>query len=81
MSINIKKENIGKFNATKARTGKTTEELTHSSNPLTRKRAIFAQNFGRSNQKRNGGFVENSEHDLSLNEIKRLESLGYKLKY
>lgn len=26
------------------RTGKTTEELTHSKNPLTRKRAIFAQN-------------------------------------
>lgn len=44
MSIHIKKENRGKFNATKKRTGKTTEELTHSKNPLTRKRAIFAQN-------------------------------------
>lgn len=42
--IHIKKENRGKFNATKKRTGKTTEELTHSKNPLTRKRAIFAQN-------------------------------------
>ena len=42
--IYIKPENRGKFNATKARTGKTTEELTHSKNPLTRKRAIFAQN-------------------------------------
>jgi hypothetical protein len=42
--IHIKPENKGKFNATKARTGKTTEELTHSKNPLTRKRAIFAQN-------------------------------------
>ena len=42
--IHIKPENRGKFNATKARTGKTTEELTHSSNPITRKRAIFAQN-------------------------------------
>lgn len=42
--IYIKPENRGKFNATKARTGKTTEELTHSSNPITRKRAIFAQN-------------------------------------
>lgn len=42
--IYIKPENRGKFNATKARTGKTTEELTHSPNPLTRKRAIFAQN-------------------------------------
>lgn len=42
--IHIKKKNKGKFNATKKRTGKTTEELTHSKNPLTRKRAIFAQN-------------------------------------
>jgi len=30
--------------ATQKATGKTTEELTHSKNPLTRKRAIFAQN-------------------------------------
>jgi len=42
--IYIKPENRGKFNATKERTGKTTEELTHSPNALTRKRAIFAQN-------------------------------------
>ena len=43
-SIHIKKKNKGKFNALKKRTGKSTEELTHSKNPLTRKRAIFAQN-------------------------------------
>lgn len=43
-SIHIKPENRGKFTETKRRTGKTTEELTHSSNPITRKRAIFAQN-------------------------------------
>lgn len=42
--INIDPKNKGKFNATKKRTGKSTEELTHSKNPLTRKRAIFAQN-------------------------------------
>lgn len=42
--IHIDPRNKGKFNATKERTGKTTEELTHSKNPLTRKRAIFAQN-------------------------------------
>ena len=42
--IYINPKNRGKFNATKERTGKTTEELTHSKNPLTRKRAIFAQN-------------------------------------
>ena len=45
--IHIKKENRGKFNALKKRTGKSTEELTHSKNPLTRKRAIFAQNFSK----------------------------------
>ena len=42
--IHIKEKNRGKFNATKERTGKSTEELTHSKNPLTRKRAVFAQN-------------------------------------
>lgn len=42
--IYIKPENKGKFNATKKATGKSTEELTHSSNPVTKKRAIFAQN-------------------------------------
>jgi len=42
--IHIKKKNKGKFTALKKKTGKTTEELKHSKNPLTRKRAIFAQN-------------------------------------
>ena len=42
--IHIKEKNKGKFNATKKRTGKSTEELTHSKNPLTRKRAQFALN-------------------------------------
>ena len=45
--IHINPANKGKFNATKKATGKTTEELTHSKNPLTRKRAIFAQNASR----------------------------------
>lgn len=49
--IEIKPENKGKFNATKKRTGKSTEELTHSKNPLTRKRAVFAQNAKRWNKK------------------------------
>lgn len=43
-TIEIDPENKGKFTATKKRTGKSTEDLTHSKNPLTRKRAIFAQN-------------------------------------
>lgn len=42
--IHIKPENRGKFTATKKHTGKSTEELAHSKNPITRKRAIFAQN-------------------------------------
>ena len=42
--IYINPANKGKFTATKKATGKTTEELTHSKNPLTKKRAIFAQN-------------------------------------
>ena len=50
--IYIKPENRGKFTATKKRTGKTTEELTHSKNPLTRKRAIFAQNARKWNHKK-----------------------------
>ena len=50
-TIHIDPENKGKFNATKKRTGKTTEELTHSKNPLTRKRAIFAQNAAKWNKK------------------------------
>ena len=43
-SIDIDPKNKGKFTATKKATGKSTEELTHSKNPLTRKRANFAQN-------------------------------------
>lgn len=49
--IHIKKKNKGKFNATKKRTGKSTEELTHSKNPLTRKRAQFALNAAKWNKK------------------------------
>lgn len=48
--IHIKEKNKGKFNATKKKTGKTTEELTHSKNPVTRKRAIFAQNAAKWNK-------------------------------
>ena len=58
--IHIKKKNRGKFNALKRRTGKTTEELTHSKNPLTRKRAIFAQNaakWRKGKKKSYGGII------------------------
>jgi hypothetical protein len=52
-SIEIDPKNKGKFTATKKATGKSTEELTHSKNPLTRKRAIFAQNAKKWNHKGN----------------------------
>lgn len=42
-SIDIDPKNKGKFTATQKATGKSTEELTHSKNPLTRKRANFAK--------------------------------------
>jgi len=51
-TIKINPKNKGKFTATKKRTGKSTEELTHSKNSLTRKRAIFAQNAKNGNIKK-----------------------------
>jgi len=43
-SIKINPKNKGKFDATEKRTGETVGELANSKNPLTRKRAIFAEN-------------------------------------
>lgn len=63
--IRIKKENRGKFTETKKRTGKTTEELTHSKNPLTRKRAIFAQNAKKWKHK-DGGEVHKPNNHRSI---------------
>jgi hypothetical protein len=40
--IHIDPKNKGKFTETMKRTGKSVEELTHSKNKLTKKRAIFA---------------------------------------
>jgi hypothetical protein len=42
--IHINPANKGKFTKTKKATGKSTAQLAHSKNPLTRKRAIFAMN-------------------------------------
>lgn len=59
--IKIKPENKGKFTATKKETGKTTEELTHSKNPVTKKRAVFAQNAAKwkkgTDKKEQGGSI------------------------
>lgn len=42
-TMDIDPKNKGKFTATQKRSGKSTEELCHSKNPLTRKRANFAR--------------------------------------
>ncbi len=66
--IHINPANKGKFNATKEATGKSTEELTHSSNPITKKRAVFAQNAAKWNHKANGGTIEPlSSEDVKVN--------------
>ena len=56
-TIHINPKNKGKFNALKKRTGKSTEELKHSKNPLTRKRATFAANAKKWHHE-NGGCVD-----------------------
>lgn len=55
--IKIKPENKGKFTATKKETGKSTEELTHSKNPKTKARAVFAQNAAKWSKKMTGGLL------------------------
>jgi hypothetical protein len=62
-TIHIKPENKGKFTATKKKTGKSTEELTHSSNPVTKKRAIFAmvsKRWSKNKKKAQGGLLHRS---------------------
>jgi len=55
--IHINPANKGKFNALKAKSGKSTEELKHSKNPLTRRRATFAANSKKWKHKE-GGSIE-----------------------
>ena len=70
-SIHIDPKNKGKFTATKKATGKTTEELTHSKNPLTRKRAIFAQNSKKWKHE-DGGIMNDAKHKLEMPMMKRM---------
>lgn len=64
-SIHINPANKGKLTATSRRTGKSFSELAHSSNPLTRKRAIFALNARKWNHKAYGGLIdENNNNQL-----------------
>jgi len=76
--IYINPKNKGKFTKTKQKTGKSTEELTHSKNPLTRKRAIFAKNAKRwSHKHEDGGNLEFL--DDIINEYKHGGSISYAL--
>ena len=76
--IHIKKENIGKFTKTKKVTGKSTEELTHSKNPLTRKRAIFAQNAKKWKHESGGKVTDNMPVGLTLQKLFNLDKLNNK---
>lgn len=67
--IHIKPENKGKFTATKKKTGKSTEELTHSKNPLTRKRAIFAQNARKWKHKTGGLLIRKRDKGATIKEV------------
>jgi len=63
--IHINPANKGKFTATKKKTGKSTEALTHSKNPLTKKRAVFAQNAKKWKHE-DGGEIELQDEDTLL---------------
>lgn len=67
-SIHINPANKGKFNATKKATGESTEELTHSDNPVTKKRAIFAQNAAKWKHEQ-GGEIANPQYEVEKGEI------------
>lgn len=76
--INIKPENKGKFTATKKRTGKSTEELTHSKNPITKKRAIFAQNakkWSHKKKKTNESYDRLGWQDDTFDKLEQLKEL------
>ena len=74
-TIHIKEENKGKFTATKKATGKTTEELTHSKNPLTKKRVIFAQNAKHFKHQQGGQLIDliNRTNNKNIDFVNRLK--------
>jgi len=72
--IHIKPENKGKFTETMKRTGKTAEELSHSKNELTRKRAQFALN-ARKWKHQEGGILGKVYYKSS--EVKKEEPYKY----
>ena len=62
--INIDPKNKGKFTKTQKETGKSTEELCHSKNPLTRKRANFAKMAKRHWKPLKEGIIDNVISDV-----------------
>lgn len=62
--IHIKPSHRGRFTAWKARTGKTTEEALHSSNPAVRKMANFARNAAKWHHKFGGQRMEGWDQEL-----------------
>jgi hypothetical protein len=75
-TIHINPANKGKFNATKARTGKSTEELTHSSNPVTKKRAVFAQNAAKWKHENGGPLLVGNQHVAMGGSLKMYDEGG-----
>lgn len=86
--MDIDPKNKGKFTATQKRTGKSTEQLCHSKNPLTRKRANFAKMakrgweplsegiFDMFKKKRNEPTEQNNEQEQNhVYSVKELQSL------
>jgi hypothetical protein len=69
-SIDIDPKNKGKFTKTKKITGKSTEQLTHSKNKLTKKRAQFAEN-SKDWKHKLGGVLEILNKFMSGGEIKK----------
>lgn len=63
MAIEINPENKGKFTETMKRTGKSAEELSHSKNKLTRKRAQFAINSKKWKHK-DGGLIRKANEGM-----------------
>ena len=78
--MDIDPKNKGKFTATQKRTGKSTEELCHSKNPLTRKRANFAKMAKRGWKPLNEAFKSNRLRSWAMAHggIKKTEAdVGY----
>lgn len=71
--IHINPKNKGKFTETMRKTGKSAEELSHSKNPLTRKRAVFALNARKWKHQEGGEIPEMKEGGIP----QRYKNMGF----